>query len=111
MIGGRLVPGQSDRDLRLPRRAHDQGHLRRLAEEVERVDWRHVAGPHLRKPIGAAQLELEDVLRNCDTTEGHLIEDDEVLWHVERLCGKRAADDGIQYWVEWAGDYKKSQKY
>jgi hypothetical protein len=65
----------------------------------------------VRKPIGAAQLELEDVLRNCDTTEGHLIEDDEVLWHVERLCGKRAADDGIQYWVEWAGDYKKSQKY
>ena len=30
----------------------------------------------VRKPIGAAQLELEDVLRNCDTTEGHLIEDD-----------------------------------
>ena len=65
----------------------------------------------VRKPIGAAQLELEGVLRNCGTTEGHLIEDDEVLWHVERLCGKRAADDGIQYRVEWAGDYKKSQKY
>ena len=65
----------------------------------------------MRASTGAVNLELEDVQRRCGTTEGHVIDGNEVVFEVEFLCGKRVTKAGVtEYRVQWAGNYARKDK-
>ena len=64
----------------------------------------------VRPSIGAVNLELEDFQRAFGTTEGALVDGDELLFEVEFVCGKRVAHGITEYRVQWVGDYEKKDK-
>ena len=64
----------------------------------------------VRRPLGAVAIELERVQKKCNTTEGYEIVDDELLFQVEDVVGRRVRNGVTEYRVVWAGAYKPADK-